>query len=187
MNTYDFDKTIFNPDSSYKFFIYCLKKYPATIKHLPKTALAGIKYARKEISTKAVKEQVFSFLTELPDVDKAVAEFWDKNYSGIEGWYLSQRKDDDVIISASPEFLLKPVCDKLGVHLIATPMDKKTGKIIGENCHDAEKVKRFYQEFPDAHTECFYSDSLSDTPMAKIADKAFIVNKDKLSPWPEKD
>ena len=65
-------------------------------------------------------------------------------------------------------------------------MDKKTGKIIGNNCHDKEKVRRFYERFPDGHTENFYSDSLSDTPMAEIADNAFLVKKGVLSPWPGK-
>ena len=65
-------------------------------------------------------------------------------------------------------------------------MDKNTGKIMGENCHDSEKVRRFYEEYPGAHTEEFYSDSLTDSPMAEIADKAFMLDKHKLSPWPSK-
>lgn len=186
MNTYDFDKTIFNPDSSYKFFMYCLSRYPAAWKHLPKTGLMAIRYKQKKIGTKELKEQVFSFLKDIPDIDKTVEDFWNINFGRIEPWYLKQKQDDDIIISASPEFLLKPVCDKLGVRLIGTPMDKKTGKINGFNCHDSEKVRRFYEEYPDAHTECFYSDSLTDTPMAEIADRAFMVCKDKLSPWPDK-
>ena len=75
---------------------------------------------------------------------------------------------------------------ELGVGLIATPMDKHTGKILGENCHDTEKVRRFQEQYPGEHTECFYSDSLSDTPMAELADRAFLVTKGKLSPWPGK-
>ena len=75
---------------------------------------------------------------------------------------------------------------ELGVGLIATPMDKHSGKILGENCHDTEKVRRFREQYPDGHTERFYSDSLSDTPMAEIADEAFLVSKGKLSPWPLK-
>ena len=111
-------------------------------------------------------------------------DFWAKNQHGIGEWYLAQKKDDDIIISASPYFLLKPICDKLGVRLIATPMDKETGKINGNNCHDSEKVRRFYDEFPDAVTENFYSDSLTDSPMADIATEAWMLKKHKISPWP---
>lgn len=186
MNTYDFDQTIFNPDSSYKFFMFCLRKYPAGIKRLPRTLYKAVLYKLKKIPTKELKEQIFSFLQDIPEVDAAVDAFWDENFGNIEKWYLEQKKDDDIIISASPEFLLEPACKRLGVRLIATPMDKKTGKIHGENCHDSEKVRRFREAYPDAHTECFYSDSLSDTPMAEIADRAYIVKKDKISPWPAK-
>lgn len=185
MNTYDFDKTVFNPDSSCLFFLYCLRRYPKTRRHLPKTAWAGIKFALKRLDTKSVKEQVFSFLTELEDVDGVVKQFWNEKFADIEQWYLKQKREDDIIISASPEFLLEPVCKRLGVRLIGTPMDKHTGRINGENCHDREKVRRFYEQYPEAHSERFYSDSLSDTPMAEISDEAFLVKRDKISPWPK--
>ena len=111
-------------------------------------------------------------------------DFWEENRHRLAKWYLRQKRSNDVIISASPEFLLRPICDELGVRLIGTRMDKHSGKISGENCHDKEKVRRFYEEFPGACTEEFYSDSLSDTPMAEIAQRAYIVRKEKLSPWP---
>ena len=123
-------------------------------------------------------------MSSIDNIDEVVKAFWEENIGGIGNWYLNQKKDDDIIISASPYFLLEPVCKKLGIALIATPMDRKTGKILGNNCHDSEKVRRFYEEYPGAHTENFYSDSLSDSPMAEIADKAFMVTKHKLSPWP---
>ena len=149
MNSYDFDKTIYYPDSSACFYKYCLKRYPSAIlKTLVGTCSKAIKYALGKIETKELKEQLFSFLKYLPDVDAAVEQFWEENFSGIGQWYLDQKKDDDLIISASPYFLLKPVCRKLGVSLIATPMDKKTGKINGNNCHDSEKVRRFYENYP---------------------------------------
>ena len=68
-------------------------------------------------------------------------------------------------------------------------MDKHTAKIDGLNCHGKEKVRRFYKEFPeDTVVENFYSDSLTDTPLAKLADKAYlIVDKGQTPvPWPDK-
>jgi len=186
MNTYDFDQTIFNPDSSYAFYLYCLKKYPAAVgKTIPKSLLKALAYKRKRINAKELKEQLFSFLPAIPDVDREVELFWEKKQSGLATWYLCQKQADDLIISASPEFLLQPICDQLGVRLLGTKMDKHTGRILGANCHDQEKVRRFYEAYPGAHTENFYSDSLSDTPMAQIADHAYIVHKDKITPWPQ--
>jgi len=65
-------------------------------------------------------------------------------------------------------------------------MNPESGVITGKNCHDEEKVKRFYQAFPNGKVESFYSDSRSDTPMAKIAQQAFIVKKDIIRPWDDK-
>ena len=133
------------------------------------------------------REKLFAFLQDLQDVDAVVESFWESHWDGIGSWYLAQKKDDDVIISASPEFLLMPAAKRLGVRLIGTPMDKHSGKINGKNCHDSEKVRRFYEKYPGAHTENFYSDSLSDTPMALIADKAWLVNLQDIRPWPDKE
>ena len=187
MNTYDFDKTIFYPDSTACFYRYCLRRYPAAVFPTLKESLrAAMRYRRGEVRAKALKEQLFSFLPQVGDIDGAVADFWRQNEKRIGGWYLRQKRSDDLILSASPRFLLQPICDKLGAELIATEMDRHTGKIRGENCHAHEKVRRFYLRDPEGHTENFYSDSLTDTPMAEIADHAFLVTKHKLSPWPEK-
>lgn len=185
MNTYDFDKTIYINDSSADFFMWCLKRRPCVmLRVLPGAAVKGLLYAAKKIETKQLKEHLFSFLAYFDDTESLVEQFWREKMPGIGKWYLDKRKADDVVISASPEFLLRPVAKELGFALIGTPMDIKTGKICGANCHDSEKVRRFYETYPGAHTEEFYSDSLSDSPMAKIADKAYIVDHGKLSPWP---
>jgi len=187
MNVYDFDQTIFFPDSSYCFVMYCLRHYPrAVLSAVPGVALAGGKLALKRIRTRELKEQVFSFLPELFDVDRIVEDFWQENEGRVAKWYLEQRRPDDVIISASPEFLLRPIAEKLGFHLIATRMDRHTGRIIGENCHDAEKVSRFLREFPGAQPDNFYSDSLSDSPMAWYSRCAWLVKSEtERVPWPQ--
>ncbi len=187
MNTYDFDKTIFYPDSSACFFRFCLRRYPtALLPTLPKSLRMALRYRRGEVSARELKQQLFSFLSEIRDIDEAVAAFWHKNERRIGAWYLAQKRSDDLILSASPRFLLQPICDKLGVRLIATEMDSRSGRISGENCHDHEKVRRFYGLHPHGRTEAFYSDSLTDSPMADIADRAFLVKKHRLFPWPGK-
>lgn len=187
MNVYDFDQTLFNPDSSFLFTVTCLKKYPKLFfRILPGVAVKAIGKLMGKSGTKELKEKIFAFLPYLDNVDDEVNAFWEKNGNRIENWYLAQKHEDDLIISASPEFLLSPVCKRLGVKLISTRMDKHTGKIIGENCSNTEKVRRLYEEYPEAVIDEFYSDSLIDTPLAKLARKAFIVRYDKLSPWPDK-
>ena len=70
--------------------------------------------------------------------------------------------------------------------MYATNVDLNTGKIIGENCYGEEKVKRFYQAgYNKDSIDEFYSDSLSDSPLADISKKAYIVIGEKLIPWKE--
>lgn len=60
------------------------------------------------------KEKMYRFLTYC-DTEKDVNDFWKEYIGNIKPFYLEQKKDDDVIISASPEFLLKPVCKRLKI------------------------------------------------------------------------
>lgn len=185
MNVYDFDQTIFSPDSSYCFVMYCLRHYPrAVLSALPETLLMGLLVLLKMADTKDLKEKVFGFLPRIDNIEEVVTAFWAENRDKIQPWYVAQRHEDDLIVSASPEFLLRPICLELGVGLIATKMDMHTGRISGLNCHDEEKVRRYRERFPNTVPEAFYSDSLSDSPMARIAERAYLVKKTVLSPWP---
>ena len=188
MNVYDFDQTVFWPDSSYCFVKYCLRHYPrAVLRSVPELSLTAIRLFMKDADTRELKEQVFSFLPGLDDVEQIVQDFWDEHRENVEDWYLRQKRPDDLIISASPEFLLRPICEELGIRLIATRMDPYSGKIQGPNCHDTEKVRRFRLEYPEGKIDSFYSDSLSDSPLAELAEQAFLVKKGSLQPWPEQN
>ena len=184
MNVYDFDKTIYKGDSTIDFYIYCLKKYPKIIFCLPRQLIAAIKYKFKIIDKTRFKEEFYCFLEKVSDIDQEIKCFWDKNGDRIKEWYKEKKQDDDVIISASPEFLLSEIFRRIGIrNLIASKVDKKTGKYIGINCYGKEKTERFYQEFSNGIIEEFYSDSYSDEPMAKLAKKSFIVSKNIIKKW----
>lgn len=183
MNVYDFDGTIYNGDSTVDFYLYVLKCDPSVLLYIPKQAWGFILYATKQIDKTKLKEYFFSFLPAI-DTEKLTKSFWEQNQNKIFEWYLKQRKQDDIIISASPKFLLYPICSRLGIsNLIASEVDPETGNFIGENCRGQEKVKRLESEYNVTHIDSFFSDSYSDLPLAKIADKAFYVTKGKLSQW----
>ncbi len=186
MNVYDFDNTVFTPDSSLCFIRYCARRYPRAVSCavLPSLIQFFIYLKDGRRDAKKLKESLFSFLNRIDNVEQLVIDFWDIHFKQIEPWYLEQKEADDLIISASPEFLLQPAADKLGVQLIATHMDPYSGKIIGLNCHDTEKVRRFLAVYNKDDVDAFYSDSLSDEPMAKLAKNAFLVHEHECSEWP---
>lgn len=183
MNVYDFDGTIYNGDSTVDFFLYALKRNPSVLLYLPKQTWGFVLYGTKCIDKTNLKEYFFSFLTAI-NTENLVESFWNQNLHKIFDWYIKQQREDDIIISASPRFLLQPICNRLGIrHLIASEVDIKTGMFTGENCRGQEKVQRLESEYNINHIDNFYSDSHSDLPLAKIADKAFFVTKGKLSEW----
>jgi len=184
MNVYDFDNTILKGDSTARFFAYCLLHRPAMWLDIPGQAVNGLLFALRIRPKQAFKERMLRFLTRIGDVDAAVEAFWEKNFSRVKPWYFEKKRPDDVVISASPEFLIRPACEKLGVDCImGSPVDKHTGKFSGLNCHGMEKVRRFREAYPDAQIEEFFSDSYSDTPLAELAEKAWLVKDSELKPW----
>lgn len=184
MNVYDFDNTIYRGDSTADFYFFCLKRHPKILKHIPALAAAFVRfYVLKQGNKTQFKEKMFSFLP-YTDAEKDVSAFWNTHFAKIKHWYRRQKQAEDVIISASPFFLLKPACDKLGIQcLIASDVDVQTGKYTGENCHGNEKVRRFSAFFPKGEIHRFYSDSQSDAPLAKMANEAFLVRGDAIKPW----
>ena len=63
---------------------------------------------------------------------------------------------------------------------IASKVDPATGTCLDENCKGAHKVELFARAYPGVQIDEFYSDSLSDTPLAEISKKAFLVQGDKI-------
>ena len=183
MNVYDFDGTIYDGDSTVDFFLFALKCKPSLICYIPRQARGFLLYVLKQINRTALKEYFFSFLSGI-DAENLTKDFWVQNHHKIYKWYLDQQQPDDIIISASPKFLLQPLCSRFGFrHLIASDVDPETGMFNGENCHGQEKVKRLESEYNVNHIDSFYSDSQSDLPLAQIADNAFLVVDGNISKW----
>lgn len=188
MNVYDFDRTIYDGDSMVDFMRFALKRQPSLIKYMPGQAMGLIRHLAARKVNPFFRYDVYKFLTAMPDVEQAVKEFWDKRMHKIYPYYLAQRNPTDIVVSASPYFLLEYPCEMLGVGgLVASKVDVETGRCIGDNCYGIRKVAYFYIKYPGARMDSFYSDSLSDKPMALIAKKSYLVKDGKVMPWPGKN
>lgn len=184
MNVYDFDKTIYKKDSSIELYKYVIRQKPKVFfKCIFKQLGAVALFYVGKISKEEYKEKFFSFLKYV-SIEDMLSDFVSKELQYISEWYLKQRKNDDVIISASPEFLVMAFAQKLGIKsVIASNVDYHTGKFNGKNCYGKEKVERFCQIYSLDDIEEFYSDSLSDLPMASIAIKSYKVKGEKIMLW----
>lgn len=183
MNIYDFDGTLYAGDSTMDFVFYSMKKHPALLRFLPVQGLALARYVLKLVDKTTMKEQFYRMFSGY-DADALLEDFWDCHQHKIFPWYPGQQEETDIVISASPEFLLRPICDRLGIrYLIASRVDSKTGKYTGLNCRGAEKVVRLKDELGHTHCDKFFSDSYSDQPLADIADEAFLIKKGQICKW----
>jgi HAD superfamily phosphoserine phosphatase-like hydrolase len=184
INVYDFDNTIYRGDSSVDFFRHCAVKYPRTTL----SALAAMPWFLFMLLGLAdktrVKQRFYRYLRHVPDVREEVERFWLTHDKHLKDWYFAQKRDDDLIISASPEFLLEPLFKRLNLGLIASRVEAETGVYDGLNCHGEEKVRRMREAYPEVQIDEFYSDSKSDSPLARLAHAAYMVKGDARSPFP---
>lgn len=182
MNIYDFDDTIFDGDSSVEFIKYSFLRHPfMLIWCFIKALKECIKYIVKKSNFGLIKSELFSFVKHIDNLDEYMNDYVLKHQKNIKNFYLEQRKDDDVVISASFDFIVRPFCEKIGIKtIIATEYDTKKGCIIGKNCKGKEKIVRFNKVIKNPKVNEAYSDSLSDIPMFEIAKKAYLVKGDKL-------
>ena len=135
-----------------------------------------------------MQREFFGYLTMVDDFDEQIERYWDKNEKRISSWYLAQKRPDDLIISASPNCIIEPIANRLGVRFMATDFDREFGVFLNKMKYAKEKARYIIdQGFPVI--ENFYSDSLSDTPLALLAEKAHLVKDHARTvvDWPELD
>ena len=181
INIYDFDGTIYDGDSTVDFFFFCLKKKPYIAIYLPLFFVYSILYLCGVVSKEKMKDKFFKFLNFFSDIDNIINEFWEFNIKKIKKFYLNKNHRKDVIISASPYFLLEPICNKLDIKkLIASPVNKCTGKYEGNNCCGEEKVKRLKEELKRFNVNEVYSDSYKDIPLWRLSKKTYLVRKNDI-------
>lgn len=193
MNVYDWDKTIYDGDSTFGFMRYLWCHRPKTWLNLPRTAFYGALYRLGMVEKQVFKENLFRAFRYVNDMEEVTSKFVVSHLNRVKKWYIEQRGPNDVIITASPEFLV----DTFGAYMrslrmaerkmkvAGSPVDMHTGKYTGKNCDGEQKVRIFKLRWASRKIEKFYSDSLSDTPLAKLAEQAYLVKGDRIMNWPE--
>ncbi len=184
INLFDFDETIYDGDSTVDFFKYIFKKKPLSCIWIPVMGIYAFLYLIKIINKTKMKQGFYKIFKFVDINNDFLDDFWKSHDYKIKKFYLDRIHDKDIIISASPEFLLEPISKKLGVKdMMASKVNKKTGKYDGLNCHDVEKVRRLNEKYSNYEVIESFSDSLkSDRPILELAKSAYLVKGDKLIP-----
>lgn len=184
MRVFDFDGTLYAGDSTIDFYLFCLRQKKSLLAAVPMQLALMLKAILLGRERTQVKEGFYHFLNRLDDIDDAIETFWASYSKKLNNAVIVRAQPNDYVISASPDFLLRPLCSEYGLKLIASPVDKYTGRCFGENCRGLEKVRRLYCEDPGAVIEEFYTDSLTDSPLASLALTSFLVTGKRVEPFP---
>lgn len=188
MNVFDFDNTVYDGESSVDFFFFFLKKDPSLSKYVPELLTALLKYKSGKLSieealSKYGKKLSAYFKENLSGKNTLSLEaesFWRTHINRINPFYNEVKSPDDIIISCSPEFLLKIPAEILGVKsCICSEIDETSGEIT-RLCFRENKVKAFFEKYPDGVIDNFYTDSFNDKPLMDLSRNVFLVKHGKI-------
>ena len=186
MNVYDFDNTIYDGESVLDLFFFYVRRDPALIRFIPKVFHALFKYKAGKVTVEQAIEQYAPFVEDyfrtIADFRADAVTFWNSHMHKIKPFYTQMHRDDDVIVTASPELSMNEICRRLDIkHCVGSIIDEETGKIT-RLCMRSRKVPAFLEAFPDAHIDNFYTDSpKNDAPLIDMADHAFVVKGSKIT------
>ena len=184
---FDFDGTITNSDS---FLLFVRKTvglwrfYTGMAMMMPQISM----FLFKLYPNHYLKEDVlihFFYNWSLDSFRKAADDFCQKTISTIlrqKAWACLRRHqgqgDQVVIVSATPELILAPWCEKYGLDLLATRLQvidgRLTGRIEGENYRGQVKVTQILNRYRlgDYREIYAYGDTEGDRPMLNLATHA---------------
>jgi len=187
LNLFDFDNTLSLCDSFVPYTLY---------QGGPRRFLRGaLSLARRRLSGKIGRTEAKELMlqgtlvgAEKFDVEAYAALFlktaMNSEVLGKLESYLS-RGERVIIVSAGPELYLKAIADSLGVELIGTRLElnppgtklvgQLSGKVLGENCRGAEKIKRLSEvlNLEDFSPIRAFGDSDGDKELLERADEKF--------------
>lgn len=197
---FDFDGTIIKGDSILACIRYAMKKGFASWTHAPEIAWAYFTHVLRMKNDTQAKEVALAFLK--GKTVEQVQDFAEEFCREVLGKRLFPQARAEIescksqglrilMVTASPDFYLKPLIDLLGLDGIVgtradvTPEGVYTGRIAGLNCRGMEKPLRIAEYLAargyelDTEISCAYGDSGSDWPMMSLVKHPVAVNAKK--------
>ena len=185
MNVFDFDNTIYDGESTLDLFFFYIVRKPWLLRMLPTVLKAFARYKKGEVTLAEALERYAPMIEKdalrVFDFENDPPVFWDKHMKKIKPLYEGLRSDDDLIITASPDFSVEEICKRLGIkRFLASRINRETGRIEFANLRE-NKIKAFLEEYADAEIENFYTDSPeNDAVLVEKAKHAFKVKKNNV-------
>lgn len=193
---FDFDGTLCNADSFTGFIFYTLSK-----RHIAKRGLKILPwiqaYYLKRYPAHKMRPRLFhAMFKQIPanDLQQLAQQYLYQILPKLNQPLLDQLRqhqaqgDDVVLVSASLDIYLKPICDHLGIDLICTQteisLDHYTGYYQSQDCSCEQKRLRVEAQY---NLSCYnaiyaYGNSEEDREMLALADYPYMVGEHKDLP-----
>jgi HAD superfamily hydrolase (TIGR01490 family) len=192
---FDLDKTVTKRPTYVPFLLSVARREPSKLLYAGPIVLAGLAYKIGLISRGRVKEFMLRAIVGRASraevaahAEAFVAECLDRGLRPGARRALAEhraRGDNLILATASFDFYVERLGRQLGFDaVIATRAawdqdGRLLGRIDGENCYGAEKLRRLEEALPDLrgrYRVVAYSDSHADLPLLLWADTGVAVN-----------
>ncbi|MEQ0924883.1 HAD-IB family phosphatase [Acinetobacter schindleri] len=193
---FDFDGTLYPHDSFTGFIFYALKK-----RHIVKRGLQILPwiqaYYLKLYPAHRMRPKLYASMFKNSDAeeilklaqDYAQQLIFKLNPKLLEQLIQHQELGHEVVlVSASLDLYLKPVCSYLNIDLICSEVEIKAGKITGfyqtPDCSNQQKKIRILEKYNlDNYAEIYaYGNSEEDEEMLRLATYSYMVGTDQQLP-----
>ena len=103
--------------------------------------------------------------------------------SALAAWVDYPDEDIDEVSDDNLRAGVEEICRRLGIKtLIATEINRKTGKVVDPYCYRGGKLERFRMVFgEDAELDEYYTDTPKDSTMLEHAKVGYLVKKGKIT------
>ncbi|OAL81599.1 phosphoserine phosphatase [Acinetobacter sp. SFB] len=193
---FDFDGTLCKKDSFTGFIFYALSK-----RHIVKQGIKILPwiqaYYLNAYPAHAMRSKLFRAMfsnANALELEKVAQQYANNLVSQLNPPLLKQLRqhqalgDEVVLVSASVDIYLQPVCSLLNIDLICTQTeqinDTYTGQYTTPDCSSEQKKQRILEKYSLEHYSVIYAygNSIEDKEMLELADHRYMVGVDKTIP-----
>lgn len=193
---FDFDGTLCTRDSFTGFIFFALSK-----RHILRQGLKILPwiqaYYLKLYPAHAMRPKLFAAMfkdTSATELEKLAQDYAELLLDDLDQQLLErlqqhqQLGDRVVLVSASVDVYLKPLCDALAIDLICSATEVQnqrfTGNYLSADCSCAEKKRRVLQQYRlEEFAQVYaYGNSHEDLEMLSLAQQCFMVGVDQQLP-----
>ncbi|MCH7295408.1 HAD-IB family hydrolase [Acinetobacter higginsii] len=193
---FDFDGTLYPRDSFTGFIFFALSK-----RHIVKRGLKILPwiqaYYLRLYPAHAMRPRLFQSM--FKDISVDVVEQLAQEYAQkltkkldpdlFQQLQLHQQRGDHIVlVSASIDLYLAPICEVLNIELLCTQTESKDGRLTGryssEDCSCEQKKLRILQSYNLANYQTIYAygNSEEDLEMLSLADHPYMMGAEQALP-----